>query len=383
MTKTFSNETFRTFKELLLQTGYIHYYLAFGNGNVRREEWRDNANGLPSDLRQLVDLFMLHKPFSINQVTTLLGEAMYQTLLEVGIFQTEGNECHSEFMLICFNSILFFCNFNEHLKQPTVYFGPDSVALGTFHIPHPHNGKCLDLCAGGGIQAMNMALHHSQSSITAVEINPATAKIAEFNLRFNGFDDRIQVINQSAQDFAIQDQQSYDLIVSNTPFVPVPNTMKFPLVGHGGADGLALTKEILSLYLPKLNPGGAMEFLGFGLGKEGELLFAKELNRIVEQHSGCGGQILITGKTNLRPGNQGYDMMVLRSALNTKLYLDDTYQIFQEHFANLGANEVYFFAARVEKWPSNLAASSPPLTVLNLFKNIYLMDITRTQPWMR
>ncbi|BAP57083.1 hypothetical protein THII_2786 [Thioploca ingrica] len=51
MTQTFSNETFRTFKELLLRTGYIHYYLAFGNGNVRREEWRDNANGLPSDLR--------------------------------------------------------------------------------------------------------------------------------------------------------------------------------------------------------------------------------------------------------------------------------------------------------------------------------------------
>lgn len=368
---------FTQFKRLLAGSGYFQYYLAFGNGNLRQEEWADHAKHLPPALEPLARLFLLGQALDAQAVAGLIGEEIFQALADAGILRSEDGKCRSEYLLACFNSIPFFCNFNAHLKPPAVYFGPDSVALGTFHIPHK-DGVGLDLCAGSGVQAMNMA-RHGLAQITAVEINPVAARVAELNLRLNGLQEQIRLFNLSVEDFAAQDPERYDCVLFNPPFVPVPNTMNFPLVGGGGEDGLRIVKQILAAYLPRLNPGGSMEFLGFGLGRDGDPFFVEEFRKIMRDNPPCRGTVLLTGRIKLAPGNQGYDMMIFRSALNTQLHLDYTYQAFAQHFANLGANELYFYSARLE----NAAPQGDMLNVLNLAREIYQMDITRDQTWMR
>ena len=158
----------------------------------------------------------------------------------------------------------------------------------------------------------------------------------------------------------------------------MPTSLKFPLPGAGGEDGLKLTKEILGLYLPKLKEGGAVEFIGFGLGKNGDARFTRDFNSILADN-GTSGHILLTGKLNLIQCNWFYDGIVLRGALNSSdTRVDMSYQIFQEHFAQLGVNELYFFIMRIEK---NGYQLDSPVIVTDLAKNIPQGSFILSQPW--
>lgn len=365
------------FRKLLSSSGYIHYYLAFGNGNRRRDEWREHAAKLDTRLRPLVGLLLLNESLPLSEAADALGEGVYQDLRKAGILVEESGRVSSGgHVLLSYNATLFFCQYNLHLQAPAVYFGPDSTATGDFHIPTEGGGKALDLCSGGAIQAMNIAPRYAE--VYAVEINPAAVKVAEYNVGLNFLQDKIKIFNLSVQDFAVQDDSAFDFIVFNPPSVPVPASLKFPLPGAGGEDGLKLSKEILRLYLPKLKSGGAVEFLGFGLGADGGACFTRDFNEILAEN-GSSGHILLTGKIPLDQCNWFYDAIVLRGALNSSdTRVDLSYRAFMEHFEQLGVNELYFFIMRMEKDGRQLAN---PVTVTDLAKNIPLGSIILSQPW--
>jgi methylase of polypeptide subunit release factors len=362
---------------VLSSSGYIHYYLAFGNGNMRQDEWIDNADNLSVPLKQLVELFLLNKPIETPVVLELLGEGVHQELLKAEILADEsGLTSTNGYILVCFNSILFFCEPNLHLKPPSVYFGPDSVALGTYHIPS-FNGKGLDLCAGSAIQAMNVAPRCQE--VYAVEINERATKLAQFNICLNFLDEKVRLFNLSIEDFAAQNESQFDLIVFNPPFVPIPKSLKFPFVGGGGEDGLGLTKKILTLYLPRLNEGGAIEFLGCGLGANNVAGFVEDLNKFLSGGN-FFGHALLTSKTKLKQGNWFYDTVVLRGALNSNTPVDIAYKVFGEHFEQLGVNEIYSFFMRVEK-DNRRQRVDNPIIVTNLAKNLPMGSIILSQSW--
>ena len=371
-------ENMQAFRKVLSSSGYIHYYLAFGNGNMRQEDWHDHASNLTSvPQKKFVELFLLNKSLETSVVLELLGEGVHQELLKAEILAEEsGLTSTNGYILICFNSILFLCEPNLHLKPPSVYFGPDSVALGTYHIPS-FNGKGLDLCAGSAIQAMNVASRCQE--VYAVEINERATKLAQFNICLNFLDEKVRLFNMSIEDFAAQNESQFDLIVFNPPFVPIPKSLKFPFVGGGGEDGLELTKNILTLYLPRLNEGGAIEFLGFGLGSNGIARFVEDLNKILAGRN-FFGHALLTSKFKLEPGNSFYDTLILRGGLNSNTLIDQTYKAFGEHFEQLGVNEMYVFFMRVEK-DSQRQGVDNPIVVTDIAKNLHKGSIILSQPW--
>jgi methylase of polypeptide subunit release factors len=364
-------------RKLLNTTGYMHYYMAFGNGNRRQDDWHEHASKLDETLRQLVGLLLLNEKSSKTAANALLGTGVYQDLCKAHILVEEGEHVSTNgHILVAYNSILFFCQYNLHFEPPAVYFGPDSTATGDFHIPTEGGGTALDLCSGGAIQAMNIATRYDH--VYAVEINPKAVSTAEYNIALNALQDKIKVINASVQDFAAQDNNEFDFIVFNPPSVPIPPELKFPLPGAGGGDGLKLVKDILKLYLPKLKTGGAIEFLGFGLGSNGDARFTRDFDTILTENQ-ASGHILLTGKINLKQCNWFYDAIVLRGALNsTDTRVDLSYKIFSDHFSRLDVNELYFFTMRMEKGKSK---KEQPVTVIDLAKNIALGSIILSQPW--
>ncbi|MDM8569716.1 hypothetical protein QUF50_09445 [Thiotrichales bacterium HSG1] len=150
-------------------------------------------------------------------------------------------------------------------------------------------------------------------------------------------------------------------------------------MGGGGEDGLELSKKILNSYLPKLKEGGAIEFLGCGLGANNVAGFVEGLNKVLTQGN-FFGHTLLTSKFKLKPGNSFYDTMVLRGGLNSNTLLDVTYKIFEEHFEQLGADEMYFFFMRVEK-DSQRQITDNRIVITDLARNLHDGSIILSQPW--
>jgi len=330
------------FRRLLAGSGYLSYYLAFGNGNKRRNEWQRYAQNLKPPLRDLVELFLLNGRLETGLVLGLLGKDVYQELLDAEILaEDNGFTSTDKYILICFNSLVFFC---EHQRHPSIYFGKDSVALGTYQIPRV-DGMGLDLCAGSAIQAMNLALRCKK--VHAVEINERAAKIAQFNTCLNSLADKVQTHNLSLEEFAVQNDDAFDLIVFNPPLLPVPKSLHYPFVGDGGPDGLRVTKNILKEYIPKLNAGGSIEFIGCGLGRDGSPTFVEDLSGILGEHR-ISGYTMLMGKSYLKPGDPLYDSLVVTAALSSNIPLDLSYSVYEVHFEKLEVNELYFFFMRAE-----------------------------------
>ncbi len=95
--------------------------------------------------------------------------------------------------------------------------GTDGVLLGAWTEISGSN-RILDIGTGTGIIAIILAQRTEQSNIHAVEIHPESSQQAAENMEASPWGDRLQVFNESIQDFAKGRRQEYDLIVSNPPF---------------------------------------------------------------------------------------------------------------------------------------------------------------------
>jgi tRNA1Val (adenine37-N6)-methyltransferase len=103
--------------------------------------------------------------------------------------------------------------------------GTDGVLLGSIAARYKSR-VTLDVGSGCGLIAL-MVAQKSSAKIIALEIDNQAAKTASQNIKNSPWPSRIEVINQSFQDFSKECGQVFDLIVCNPPFFhnsfPAPN----------------------------------------------------------------------------------------------------------------------------------------------------------------
>lgn len=346
-------------RSLVDRSGYRTYHLAFGDGNLNHPKWRRFADRLEDPLRTLVEMFLLQRPVDADRAKTLLGKALAASLIEAGVLQSDGSALRTTGLsLISFRSILFFF---ELTAKPRVYFNLDSVALGVYQHP-ARSGVALDLCSGTGLQAMIAAQHARRAY--AVEIDERATAIAGINLMLNDLQERVTMINAPLEEYAAQVREPFHLITFNPPQLPAPPGIDYA-VGSGGADGLAMNRLVLELYLPHLAENGSMEFTGCGLGRDGNPLFIEELAPMLADH-GAHGHAQLIGLTELHRGDRIYEALVQTAAFSNNIAVERSHTIFEDHFRTLGRNEMYTFFMRVEKSPRAIPNSDRRITVANL-----------------
>lgn len=105
-------------------------------------------------------------------------------------------------------------------SQAEVVLGavPASETLARLTVRTPA-ARALDLGTGCGLQALLLARHASH--VTAIDINPHATALASFNAALNGLDN-IEVREGSW--FGPVDDQRFDLIACNPPYVISPDT---------------------------------------------------------------------------------------------------------------------------------------------------------------
>jgi len=97
-------------------------------------------------------------------------------------------------------------------------FSVDALLLEDF-IPSARFKKAIELGTGSGIISILLSKRLKDAKITAVEIQPSLAERAERNVRLNGLDERIQILNKDIKELKnIFPPNSFDLAFSNPPF---------------------------------------------------------------------------------------------------------------------------------------------------------------------
>lgn len=124
--------------------------------------------------------------------------------------------------------------------------------------------RALDLCTGSGCLAILAALAFPGADIDAVDLSPDALAVAEKNVADYGLAGRITPIKSDL--FAALGDRSYDLILSNPPYVNAASVATLPpeyraepaLALGSGEDGLDATRRILAQAKAHLKPGGLL-----------------------------------------------------------------------------------------------------------------------------
>jgi len=122
----------------------------------------------------------------------------------------------------------------------------------------------LDMCTGSGCLAILLAHAYPGADVDAVDISSAALAVAQRNVSDYALADRINLIRSDL--FANLPEKTYDLIISNPPYVTatamdeLPNEYRHEpqLALAGGEDGLDAVREIVKEAPRFLNPGGTL-----------------------------------------------------------------------------------------------------------------------------
>jgi len=132
-------------------------------------------------------------------------------------------------------------------------------------VEDPHAvGSVLDLCTGSGCLAILAALAFPGSRIDAVYLSRDALAVAAKNVADYGLADRVELVESDL--FAALNGRTYDVIISNPPYVNAESVAALPpeyraepaLALGSGEDGLDATRRILAQAQSHLNPGGLL-----------------------------------------------------------------------------------------------------------------------------
>lgn len=122
----------------------------------------------------------------------------------------------------------------------------------------------LDIGTGSGCIAIACALAFPEANVDATDISPDALDVARINIDRYRVGDRVRAIRADVYDGL--DSRTYDVIVTNPPYVPrseleaLPDEYRRePQLGlYGGTDGLDIVRRILEGAADRLNPGGIL-----------------------------------------------------------------------------------------------------------------------------
>ncbi|MBL9134964.1 MAG: peptide chain release factor N(5)-glutamine methyltransferase [Verrucomicrobiales bacterium] len=143
--------------------------------------------------------------------------------------------------------------------------------LGRLVRPEGTPAEVLDWGTGTGCLALAISQNAPFARVTAIDVSPQALALARRNANQLGFaPDRVAFV-ESDGCAALTANQTFDLVVSNPPYIPTDEIPRLdpevrdhdPMQAlDGGGDGLTFYRRLVDELRPRLRPGGrfAMEF---------------------------------------------------------------------------------------------------------------------------
>jgi release factor glutamine methyltransferase len=224
----------------LVQLGYSEYLSSFNPLIVRQSEVLMRVHEAPRNLQLAIALFFGSGANLERDAINILGKDLFDSLLDAKILRSQEGLCATN-GLILFPTLGSWIFCQRPQLNPTLYLGDDSLGLAS-HLFPKRGARCLDFCAGPGIQSL--LLSRFAQKVVSVEINPVAAALASLNAVLNSVENVMQVRCGDLYG-ALGDDELFDYVVANPPLLPFPEGVAYPFVGHGGNDGMRVTWRIL------------------------------------------------------------------------------------------------------------------------------------------
>ncbi len=141
------------------------------------------------------------------------------------------------------------------------------------------NPRILDLCTGSGCIGLAIAKRVKDARVTLGDVSQGALRVARRNTLEQKLATRVKCLPIDVLKPAQEFLGTFDLIVSNPPYIPTetwktldPSVRDYEprLALDGGADGLDFYRAILENFTPALQPGGWICF-EFGIGQENDV----------------------------------------------------------------------------------------------------------------
>lgn len=214
--------------------------------------WRQYANWLTKfnpELSVFVRTFMWCEPVFNEILRARLGPARCDYFLKNKILIEKNNHYLSRVRATPLGNEILWSDGPPLLRKNVVFLGADSLTFSR-HLkeildkePGPVN-RALDMCTGSGIHAFLLTQYFE--SVIGADINSRAIKFAKIN---SGLRNKINKVEFTTSDLISNiPKETYDLVVSNTPFLFLPDTLRSQCIdGDGGKMGIELVMRLVEL----------------------------------------------------------------------------------------------------------------------------------------
>jgi hypothetical protein len=127
--------------------------------------------------------------------------------------------------------------------------------------------RALDLGTGCGVQSLHLAEHVEE--IIATDVNDRALRMTDFNARLNGLPQG-RVATRNGSLYEPVGTESFDLIVTNPPFVISSGEGELLTYRDSGLPGDEVVRRVVTGGARRLNPGGLLQVLANWAHVEGE-----------------------------------------------------------------------------------------------------------------
>ena len=214
--------------------------------------WRQYAHWLTKfnpELDLFARAFMWCEPVSKKELHAQLGSARCDYFLKNKILTENNNHYLSRVRATPFRNEILWSDGPPLLRENVVFLGADSLTFAR-HLkeilekePDSVN-RALDICTGSGIHALLLTKY--AKSVIGADINSRAIKFAKLNSVLRSQINKVEFITSDL--ISNIPEETYDLVVSNTPFQFLPDTLRSQCIdGDGGKMGIELVMRLVEL----------------------------------------------------------------------------------------------------------------------------------------
>ena len=260
---------------------------------------------LSATKRAIFSFFLLGEPIEKGILEDKLKSEILQYLIEINIINHDQTHYWmNNYILTSYCNCYFLVSNAPHYPtcqsvEQKPYIGTDTYWLSRIIVNNTY-GDVLDLCSGSGVQAILSAKNANR--VVAVELDEKSAQIAKFNTYINNVNEKVDVrIGNLYQ--VVDENERFDFIVSNPPFIPIPKEIKFHMCGDGGEDGTLILNQIFYKCKSHLKPNGQVIIIGQCIGTKEKALIE---NVIAKFFHNTKISLVLNSKTTLQAQATGF-----------------------------------------------------------------------------
>jgi len=189
-------------------------------------------------------------------------------LAELGLVEISSGEARALAPIIAFDDLFLKCDSPalELWNRVFPLHDDESLLLACWAEVKPGD-RVLEIGTGAGIAALKLAAQGADK-VVATDINPRVGDYFAFNAELNGLASKVEYVHSDV--FTGIDGEQFDVIVSNPPFVPVPQEARYFLHSDGGPFGTSVLESFVTEWRNHTRPGGRLYALAMSLGNSSE-----------------------------------------------------------------------------------------------------------------